>query len=84
MESEVEVLTTDDLVSMGKVACYVETPTDEMSDDEIRRVVRWIATSLVKVEGDILLDRAAVELMLFIAVSEFPEFFTRYGLAQYN
>jgi hypothetical protein len=84
MGCEIDFLTTGELVDLGKVACEVKTPTDEMSDAEIRLVVRWIATTLVKVEGDILANWDAVQLMIFIAVSEFPEFYTRYGLAQYN
>jgi hypothetical protein len=84
MECEAGFWTTGDLVSQGKEACGVQTPTDEMSDAEIRRVVRWIALSSVLVEGDLLANRKAVELMLFVAISEFPEFYTRYGLAQYN
>jgi hypothetical protein len=83
-ECEVGFWTTGELISQGKEACGVQTPTDEMSDAEIRRVVRWIALSSVLVEGDLLANVKAVQLMLFIAISEFPEFYERYELAQPN
>ena len=84
MRNPAEYLTAAELVTLGKVACDVETPTAEMTDGEIRMVVRWIAVILTKAEGDILCNRQAVEIMLFVTMSEFPEFYERYELSQEN
>jgi hypothetical protein len=86
MECEAGFWTTAELISFGKEACEIETATDEMSDGEIRRVVRRIALSSpgILVEGDLLANVKAVQLMLFVTIAEFPEFYTRYGLAQPN
>ena len=66
----------------------ITTPNGQMTDDEIRTVVRWIGTTFSEPTcgelGDILLNRPAVEMMLFVTVCEFPEFYIRHGLSQYN
>ena len=84
---EDELLTTQELINLAKVACHVDTPTESMTDEEIRKAVRWIAMTISDwrgTGGDLLLNRSAQEIMLFMAISEFPEFYTRHELSQYN
>lgn len=84
---EAELLTTHELINLAKAACHVDTPTQSMTDEEIRKVVRWIAMTISDwrgTGGDLLLNRSAQEIMLFVTVSEFPQFYVKYGLSQYN
>jgi hypothetical protein len=88
MDKWVSVATTGELICVAKKHNGVSTPNDQMTDEEIRTVVRWIGTTfsepMCDASGDILLNRSAVEIMLFITICEFPKFYCRYALSQYN
>ncbi len=88
MDEWVSVATTGELVREAKKCNGVSTPNDQMTDQEIRTVVRWIGTTFSEPMcgelGDVLLNRPAVEMMLFVTICEFPEFYCRYALSQYN
>jgi hypothetical protein len=82
------VAPTSEIVREAKRNNGIDTPNGQMTDDEVRTVIRWIGVTFSdpagSVEGDIILNRAAVALMLFVTICEFPEFYCRYGLSQYN
>ncbi len=81
----VSVARTAELVCVAKKQNGITTPNGQMMDDEIRKVVRWIGVTFSEpLDGDLLLNRPAVEMMLFVTICEFPEFYCRYGLSQYN
>ena len=76
-----------ELVASAKKACSITKPNSEMNDDEIRTIVHWIFECLSDtswVDGKMVPGRAGIDLMLFVTMSEFPEFYQRYGLGQFN
>jgi hypothetical protein len=88
MDKWVSVARTGELVCVAKKHNGVTSPNSQMTDDEIRKVVRWIGITFSDpagdTDGDLLLNGPAVALMLFVTICEFPEFYYRYGLSQYN
>jgi hypothetical protein len=85
MDKWVSVARTIELVCVAKKHNGVTSPNSQMTDDEIRKVVRWIGVTFSEpTDGDLLLNGPAVALMLFVTICEFPEFYCRYGLSQYN
>jgi len=89
-ESELNLFTEPGLiVAWAKHNLGIDTPNGEMSDDEIRRVIKWICLDASidtgKVDGKYYVYRkVSVSLMLSIVLLVFPEFYERYQLAQWN
>jgi len=78
---------TGELITSAKEACSIAKPNNEMTDDEIRTIVHWIFEHLPDttwVDGKMVPGRTGINLMLFVTMSEFPEFYQRHGLEQYN
>lgn len=78
--------TTGELVAMAREQNGVMD--GQMTDDEIRVVMRWIGAALSNPaespNGELPLNRTAVGIMLFVTMCEFPEFYGRNELSQYN
>jgi len=58
-----------------------------MTDDEIRATIYWIFERLPDTtwkDGKMVPGKAGINLMLFVTMSEFPEFYQKYGLSQFN
>ena len=78
---------TGELIALAKEACSITKSNSEMNDDEIRTVVHWIFERLPDTSwenGKMIPGKAGTDLMLFATMSEFPEFYQRHGLGQYN
>ena len=78
---------TRKLVASAKKACSITKLNSEMTDDEIRTIVHWIFKQLPDTtwkDGKMVLGRAGIDLMLFVTMNEFPEFYQEHGLGQYN
>ena len=78
---------TRELIALAKKACFITRPNSEMTDDEIRTIVHWIFECLPDTSwanGKMVPGRAGIDLMLFVMMSEFPEFYQEHGLGQYN
>lgn len=78
---------TGKLVASVKKACSITKLNSEMTDDEIRIIAHWIFEQLPDTtwaDGKIVPGRAGIDLMLFVTMNEFPEFYQKYGLGQYN
>lgn len=78
---------TGELIALAKEACSITKPNSEMTNDEIRTIVHWIFERLPDtswVNGKIVPGKAGIDLMLFVTMSEFPEFYQEHGLGQYN
>ena len=78
---------TGELIVLAKEACLITKPNSEMNDDEIRTISHWIFERLPDtfwIDGKMVPGRAGIDLMLFVTMSEFPEFYQEYGLGQYN
>jgi hypothetical protein len=78
---------TRELIALAKEACSITKPNSEMTDDEIRTIVHWIFERLPDTswkDGKMVPGRAGIDLMLFVMMNEFPEFYQEHGLGQYN
>jgi len=74
-------------VETAKQACHITTPNPEMSDDEIRTVCKWLAERAPDTtfdDGRPKLGRIGTAVMLSVALYEFPDFYDRYDLSQFN
>ena len=80
-------LTTSDLVEQAKANLNITKPNGELADDDIRVIARWVgmqAQDTACTDGEVTFNRTGLGLMLFIALTEFPEFYSRYELSQFN
>jgi len=87
VEPEHEYVDTDSVVCTAKTALNISTPTEYLSDDEIRKICRWFgenAPDTIEVDGKKIIRRMGTSAMLFIALTEFPEFYERYELAPFD
>lgn len=78
---------TSDVIAAAKACFGITAANDEMSDDEIRKVVKIAArkmTTQLYQYGPLVYRTAVVDMMLFLALMEFSEFYKRYELAQFN
>jgi hypothetical protein len=82
-----DYLSTSELVDMAKDILHIRTPNPDMTDDEVRKVIRWIgmdgACSHCKGEKPFC-QSVDLLLMLIVTAVEFPKFFTKFELAEPN
>jgi len=87
MEHRTDFQDTGFAVEKAKQACQITTPNPEMSDDEIRAVCKWLAErapDTMLVNGEPKLGRMGIGVMVSVVLYEFPEFYEKYGLSQFN
>jgi hypothetical protein len=87
VESLAACLKTSDIIEQAKKSCGISKPNSQMTDDEIRKVVRLVAQETPDTTwegGEVKFGLVGIGLMLFLSLSEFPEFYMRYGLSQFN
>ena len=87
MKSKAEYVHPSELVKQAKVACHITKLNGDMTDDEIRTVIRALAEcthDTTWVDGHLIFGKKAIDLMLFIALSEFPWFYEKYELSQFH
>jgi len=76
------------IVTWGLANLRITKPIGDLMDSEIREVVRWIgmcAVDTIYIDGDKpILGRIGIGLMLSITLLEFPEYYMKYELAQFN
>lgn len=86
MTREPEILSgTDELIEDIKALLGIDKPNGAMTDLEIREVTRYIgdrAPDTVWIDGKPQHGRQGIEIMLFLALTEFPEFYQRHELSQ--
>ena len=78
---------TDTILHAAKLACGIHKPNKDMVDSEIAAVCRWIgsqAPDTVWVEGKPIIRRIGLDLMLSMAILQFPDFYRRHELSQPN
>lgn len=74
-------------IELAKEACGITTSNCEMTDDEIRQAIKWVAIQApdtVWADDKPVFGRVGTGLMLFLALTEFPWFYEKYELAQFN
>jgi hypothetical protein len=82
-----ECIGTDELVRRAKEAYNITARNGDMGEDDIRKVVRWIGEQVpgnMLVGDKFVMSRTAIDLMLFVTVSEFSLFYMWYKLSQWN
>ncbi|GAG06434.1 unnamed protein product [marine sediment metagenome] len=88
MENLAEYMETSRLIDWAKASLNIIKLNSDMTDEDIRRVIRRIgmcAVDTVFVDGDKpILRRIGIGMMLSLTLLEFPEFYSRYELAQFN
>ena len=88
MEDLDKYMETSQLIDWAKANLDIIKLNSDMTDEDIRRVIRWIglcAVDTVFVNGDKpILRRIGIGMMLSVTLLEFPEFYSRYELAQFN
>ena len=80
-------LDTDTIIDIVKAHLGINNPKSEMTDKEIAEVMRYLATpapDTIWVDDEPVFGRVGVNLMLSLALYEFPEFYERHELAQFN
>ena len=87
MESIGQYLKTSELVDIAKEACHITIPNTRMGEDNIRDVLHWIGKHSPDtrwLDGKLVMGRAAIDMMLFITIAEFPLFYMWHKLSQWN
>jgi hypothetical protein len=76
------------LIDWAKANLNIPKPNEDLTDHEIRRVVRWIGDSSVDtvyINGEITRPgRIGINNMLLVTMLEFPDYYMKYELAQFN
>ena len=88
MESLDKYMETSQITDWAKANLDIIELNCDMTDDDIRKIICWIglcAVDTVFVNGDKpILRRIGIGMMLSVTLLEFPEFYSRYELAQFN
>jgi len=76
------------LIDWAKANLNIIKLNSDMTDGDIRRVIRWVgmcAVDTVFVDGDKpILRRIGIGMILSVTLLEFPEYYSRHELAQFN
>ena len=76
------------LVEWGLANLKNMKPRETLTDKDIREVIRWIGMCTVDtifIDGDKpIIGRIGIGLMLTVTLLEFPEYYMKYELAQFN
>jgi hypothetical protein len=76
------------LVGWAKANLNIMKRNSEMTDSDIKRVGRWVglcSVDTIFIYGDKpIFGRIGISNMLFVTLMEFPDFYARYRLSQWN
>jgi hypothetical protein len=77
-----------ELVDWAKANLNIVKLDEDLADGEIREVIKWIglcSVDTIFIDGDKpILGRIGIGLMLSITLLEFPDYYTKYELSQFN
>ena len=80
-------LSTWELTTWAKVNLNIIKANSSLTNAEIRRVIRWIgacSVDTIYTDGEPVLGRVGISNMLTVTLLEFPEYYMKYELAQFN
>ena len=81
-------LTSTQLTDWAKANLNIIKPNEALTNDDIRKIIRWIGEcsyDTIYIDGDKpKLGRVGIGLMLTVTLLEFPEYYMKYELAQFN
>lgn len=88
MEDLDKYIESSQLTDWAKANLGIIKLNGDLTDEDIRKVIHWIgmcAIDTVFVDGDKpILRRIGIGMMLSVTLLMFPEFYSRYELAQFN
>lgn len=77
-----------ELVDWARVNLRIIKRDEDLTDGDIRAVIRWIgmcSVDTIFIDGDKpILGRIGIGLMLSVTLLEFPEYYMKYELSQFN
>jgi hypothetical protein len=83
-----EYMTSDEITCWAMANLNIVKLQDALTDFDIRRIIRWVglcSIDTIFIDGDKpILGRIGIGLMLSVTLMEFSEFYSRYGLSQFN
>ena len=83
-----DYVTTGRLVEWAMDKIDICKPREEFDDHDIAEIMQWIgicaADTFVTQDGFPFIRRMGIGLMLTVTLLEFPEYFMKYELAQFN
>ena len=80
-------LDTDTIIDITKGQLGITNSRSEMTDEDIRSVMKFLASGApdtMLFDDKPIFGRIGFGLMLSLTLYEFPEFYERYGLSQWN
>jgi hypothetical protein len=79
---------TWELVGWAQANLNIMKPKEALTNAEIREIMRWIgmcSVDTIYLDGEKpVLGRIGIGLMLTVTLLEFPEYYVKYELAQFN
>jgi hypothetical protein len=76
------------LVNWAQANLNIMKPKEALTNADIREIMRWIgmcSVDTIYLDGDKpVLGRIGIGLMLTVTLLEFPEYYVKYELAQFN
>lgn len=79
---------TWELVGWAQANLNIMKPKEALTNAEIREIMRWIgmcSVDTIYLEGERpVLGRIGIGLMLTVTLLEFPEYYMKYELSQFN
>jgi len=80
--------TAGQLTNRAMANINITKPREKLTDHDIRLIIRWIgvcSSDTIFVDSDKpRLGRIGINNMLFTTLMEFPGYYMKYGLAQFN
>jgi len=81
-------MSSRELVGWGLANLRIKKPEGTLPDKHIREVIRWVGICSVDTiftgENKPIIGRIGIGLMLTVTLLEFPEYYMKYELAQFN
>ncbi len=76
------------LVDWGLANLKIVKPREALTNEDIRKTIRWIGMCTVDtifIDGDKpIIGRIGIGLMLTVTLLEFPEYYVKHELSQFN
>ena len=83
-----EYMYTWELVDWAQANLNIMKPKEALTNAEIKEIMRWIgmcSVDTIFLDGDKpVLGRMGIGLMLTVTLLEFPEYYMKYELSQFN
>ena len=88
MENLNEYMYTWALVDWAQANLNIIKPKEDLTNADIREIMRWIgmcSVDTIYIDGDKpVLGRIGIGLMLTVTLIEFPDYYMKYELSQFN